>query len=413
MHRVLVEERRWLDERALPVGAELLHAAAGPRGDAARDLFRLAAARRQGRPRGRAAVRRCRARCSCWRCRSSTAPTARRRSVAALFTGVKAAVLAIVLEALLRVGRPRAQGPARLARRCRRLRRHLLLQRAVSRWSSSPPRSPAISARRRSAGRCRCRPPRPCRWRRRCARLRVWLAVWIVPLLAVAAALRHRPRAGAARLVLLQARRRHLRRRLRRARLHGAGGGRALRLADARRDARRPRPRRDDATARSSSSPSSSATRPRIASAAARPSCMGILGALVTLWATFAPCFLWIFAGAPYIERLTAAPRLASALCAPSPRPSSASSPTCRSGSRCTCLSRASTSASSGRCACRAGPRLASICVVAGAVACSRSCCCSSCTAASSTTLAVCAARVAAVAAAWRLPRASPCGGNR
>jgi chromate transporter len=44
------------------------------------------------------------------------------------------------------------------------------------------------------------------------------------------------------------------------------------------------------------------------------PVAMGILGALVTLWATFAPCFLWIFAGAPYIERLTHAPRLSSAL---------------------------------------------------------------------------------------------------
>jgi chromate transporter len=41
---------------------------------------------------------------------------------------------------------------------------------------------------------------------------------------------------------------------------------------------------------------------------------MGILGALVTLWATFVPCFLWIFAGAPYVERLTHAPRLAAAL---------------------------------------------------------------------------------------------------
>jgi chromate transporter len=41
---------------------------------------------------------------------------------------------------------------------------------------------------------------------------------------------------------------------------------------------------------------------------------IGILGALVTLWATFAPCFLWIFVGAPYIERLTHAPRLVSAL---------------------------------------------------------------------------------------------------
>jgi chromate transporter len=29
------------------------------------------------------------------------------------------------------------------------------------------------------------------------------------------------------------------------------------------------------------------------------PWAMGLLGALVTLWATFAPCFLWIFAGAP------------------------------------------------------------------------------------------------------------------
>ncbi len=43
---------------------------------------------------------------------------------------------------------------------------------------------------------------------------------------------------------------------------------------------------------------------------------MGLLGALVTLWATFAPCFLWIFAGAPYIERLNAEPRLKSALAA-------------------------------------------------------------------------------------------------
>jgi chromate transporter len=42
----------------------------------------------------------------------------------------------------------------------------------------------------------------------------------------------------------------------------------------------------------------------------------GTLGALVTLWATFAPCFLWIFAGAPYIERLNAEPKLKAALAA-------------------------------------------------------------------------------------------------
>jgi chromate transporter len=41
---------------------------------------------------------------------------------------------------------------------------------------------------------------------------------------------------------------------------------------------------------------------------------LGLAAALVTLWATFAPCFLWIFAGAPYVEWVAAQPRLASAL---------------------------------------------------------------------------------------------------
>jgi chromate transporter len=34
------------------------------------------------------------------------------------------------------------------------------------------------------------------------------------------------------------------------------------------------------------------------------PVAAGILGAALTLWVTFVPCFLWIFLGAPYIERL-------------------------------------------------------------------------------------------------------------
>lgn len=40
------------------------------------------------------------------------------------------------------------------------------------------------------------------------------------------------------------------------------------------------------------------------------------LGALLTTWATFAPCFLWIFLGAPYIERLRENARLTAALSA-------------------------------------------------------------------------------------------------
>lgn len=40
----------------------------------------------------------------------------------------------------------------------------------------------------------------------------------------------------------------------------------------------------------------------------------GLLGAFVALWATFVPCFLWIFAGAPYIAWITNQPRLGGAL---------------------------------------------------------------------------------------------------
>jgi chromate transporter len=41
---------------------------------------------------------------------------------------------------------------------------------------------------------------------------------------------------------------------------------------------------------------------------------LGLAGAAVALWATFVPCFLWIFAGAPHLERISAEPRLRGAL---------------------------------------------------------------------------------------------------
>ncbi|MEO0636824.1 MAG: chromate efflux transporter [Pseudomonadota bacterium] len=40
----------------------------------------------------------------------------------------------------------------------------------------------------------------------------------------------------------------------------------------------------------------------------------GFAGGAVALWVTFVPCFLWIFAGAPYVEWISAQPRLKSAL---------------------------------------------------------------------------------------------------
>ncbi len=41
---------------------------------------------------------------------------------------------------------------------------------------------------------------------------------------------------------------------------------------------------------------------------------MALLGAGIALWATFVPCFLWIFAGAPYVEWITRQARLKGAL---------------------------------------------------------------------------------------------------
>ena len=43
---------------------------------------------------------------------------------------------------------------------------------------------------------------------------------------------------------------------------------------------------------------------------------LGLAAAGIALWMTFIPCFLWIFLGAPYLSRLTGAPRIASALAA-------------------------------------------------------------------------------------------------
>jgi len=40
----------------------------------------------------------------------------------------------------------------------------------------------------------------------------------------------------------------------------------------------------------------------------------GIVGSILTTWVTFVPCFFWVFLGAPYIERLRGNKRLSSAL---------------------------------------------------------------------------------------------------
>jgi chromate transporter len=46
------------------------------------------------------------------------------------------------------------------------------------------------------------------------------------------------------------------------------------------------------------------------------PVAAGMIGAAVTVWATFAPCFLWVFLGAPWVERLRTNRSLRAALAA-------------------------------------------------------------------------------------------------
>jgi chromate transporter len=42
----------------------------------------------------------------------------------------------------------------------------------------------------------------------------------------------------------------------------------------------------------------------------------GVLGSILVLWVTFAPCFAWIFLGAPFVERLHGNRKLTGALAA-------------------------------------------------------------------------------------------------
>jgi chromate transporter len=46
------------------------------------------------------------------------------------------------------------------------------------------------------------------------------------------------------------------------------------------------------------------------------PLMAGVIGALITTWVTFTPCFLWIFLGAPFMESLRGRVALTSALSA-------------------------------------------------------------------------------------------------
>ena len=173
--------------------------------------------------------------------------------VEALFFGLKAAVLAIVLEAVVRVGRRALQNRVMIAHRGGRLRRDLLLRRAVpahhprgrpdrlSRRPSRPAgirrRSGTAAAARRprstacSARNCPTTSARACR--ARCKSARIWLLLWLVPVAALLIALGQANVFSQIALFFTQDGGGDLRRRLCGAGLCRAAGGRALSLAAA------------------------------------------------------------------------------------------------------------------------------------------------------------------------------------
>ncbi len=311
MHRVLVEERRWLSERAFLSALSFCMLLPGPE---AMQLATYSGWRLHGTKGGLAAGL------------LFVAPGAalvlalsifygaygKAPFVVALFTGVKAAVLAIVLEALIRLGRRALRGAvdwlvagaAFVAIFFFKVPFPLVVIAAVVagyfRASAATPSAAAPD-----------HAPVPASQTLRT--VAVWLAVWIVPLLAVVALF-------GTDHVLAQ-----LAWSFSKLAVVTFGGAYAVLAYMAQAVVERygwltPGEMLDGlGLAETTNGPLILVTEFVGYTAAHRfgggPSvAMGILGALVTLWATFAPCFLWIFAGAPYIERITSAPRLASAL---------------------------------------------------------------------------------------------------
>ncbi len=253
--------------------------------------------------------------------------------VTAVFAGLAPAVLAIVAQAVIRVG-GRALGippwsslaVAAFVALCVFavpfpfvVRRGRGVGWALGRWAPHAMRDPKAPAatptdrrplipRRRAAR--RAPEPRPA-----VKVLAVGLVAWAVPV-GVVAALAGRDSIFADLAPVLHRRcAGHLRRRVRRAGLRRAEGRRGLRLAGTRRDGHRPRAGRDDARTRSSWWSSSSPSSAPIATPAhSNPWVAAVIAALLTTWVTFVPCFVFVFVGAPYVERLRGNQALSAAL---------------------------------------------------------------------------------------------------
>lgn len=308
MHRVLVDERRWLDERRFLSALSFCMLLPGPE---AMQLATYAGWRLRGIKGGLAAgllfvlpgAALVLALSMLYGAYGNTP------AISALFVGVKAAVLAIVLQALLRVGKRAIKGALDWA---------VATAAFVAIFFLDLP-FPLVIAAAAVAGYLFGRQPAlepttetvvPVPPMQTLTTLAVWLGVWLLPLLAIAAIFGSEHvlsqlawffsklavvTFGGAYAVLAY---------MAQEAVEGYGWLTADQMLDGL------------GLAETTNGPLILVTEfvGYMAALRAGGVAMGLLGALVTLWATFAPCFLWIFVGAPYVERLTHAPRLASAL---------------------------------------------------------------------------------------------------
>ena len=300
-----------VDQRAaFPAGAQFLHAAAGAGSDATCDLCRLVAARQAWADSPPASCSCCPApsSCSCspCLCRSSAMCRWSRR----LFFGVKAAVLAIVIEALLRVARRALRKPS-----------HWIIAAAglSGTLSSSPCPFPLVILPQRSSGYAPARtaskhasPTRrhPVPLAQHVAHRGVWLALWLVPLALLVLWLwsrpcldRHRPSSSPSSPWLPLAAPIRCSPTWRRLRSRLIGWLSAGEMIDGL------------GLAETTPGPLILVTEfvgyhRGLSPCAASRSSAWPAGAAVTLWMTFVPCFLWIFVG----RALYRAPRSHAAL---------------------------------------------------------------------------------------------------
>ena len=259
--------------------------------------------------------------------------------VAALFFGLKAAVLAIVIEAVVRIGKRSLKNRALIGARGRRLRRHLLFQRAVPDhrfWrgasSASPPQTMGVTAFQGGGGHGPSKKggeavvdsllgeQLPEHARPTVARAlkssSVWLALWLIPVIALLATLGgdnvfSQIAVFFSKMAMVT-----------------FGGAYAVLAYVAQQAVEnygwlKPGEMLDGlGMAETTPGPLIMVLQFVGFMAAFRdpgglsPMLAGTLGGLLATWVTFTPCFLWIFLGAPFVEKLRGNKSLNAALSA-------------------------------------------------------------------------------------------------